>query len=429
MKRLVYSPSVKVWVKSDSGVIDLSPYVTNCRINRKINEQSTAEITFRNPKISSPDGTNRFMWTQHEYTSPQGDTSVRPVFHPMDPITITFERIAGRPIQVFTGYCDTTPYVQLFPGLARIKASCTLKRLNYTYWDPALQFTMDFMKNYGWSVSKTGQAINEKQSAEAEKAAGRDIRSVNLNDSSIANLVYATLNEVGGWNPSNIFIQSLPSNISTKVANLFDEITKDNKTVNTEITQLLKDTLGSGSFGLSAASGGNNGNAGGSGSGAGSSPVLAANAPTIMAKWKTEADRIFSIKTKYSTGGSAGLNERGPGAIVNPPKFRSGPYAGCLAFDCSSFVTYMLNFIGLYNSDMNHAQVSGWYASNWGEAGVGKYLTVWANDHHVFFELMNGGPSRFIGTSNSSDDLGIGKAVIWEPYNTAGYVARQYPGL
>jgi murein DD-endopeptidase MepM/ murein hydrolase activator NlpD len=270
MQRLVYSPSVKVWVKSDSGVVDLSPYVTDCRIIRKVNEKSSAEVTFRNPKVNDLNGKNRFMWTQHEYTGPDGVTSVRPVFHPMDPITIVFERIAGRPIQVFTGYCDKTPYVQLFPGLAKITASCTLKRLDYTYWDPALEFSRTFMKNYGWDVGPAGQAVNEKQSIEAEKiTTSKKISAVKLNDSGMGNLVYAVLNEVGGWNPSNIFIQALPRNISNVVSNLFDEFNKDNnKSQVEEVQKLLRDLIGNGAYGNSSAgggqvSGGSTGNPGG----------------------------------------------------------------------------------------------------------------------------------------------------------------------
>ena len=251
MKRLVYSPSMKVWVKSDSGVIDLSPYLVNCQVSRKVNDVSTAEIEFRNPKVMQ-DGKPRFMFTEHST-----DGKILPLFHPMDPITITFERIAGRPIQVFTGYCDSTPDVQLFPGTAKITASCTLKRLKYTYWDAALPFVNDFMKNYGWLLDKkTGQVTGRVD----DNAAKNTISSTNnLNDSSIAGLLYAVLNEIGGWDPSNIFIQPLPGNIISIVTKLFDEITKDNKAVNNEVAKLLSTIIGHGSFGTSVASGGTGG--------------------------------------------------------------------------------------------------------------------------------------------------------------------------
>jgi hypothetical protein len=246
MKRLVYSPSIKVWVKTDSGVVDLSPYVVNCRIERKIDDVSFAEVEFRNPKITQ-NGKNRFMFTEHET-----DGKVLPVFHPMDPITIVVERLAGKPVQVFTGYCDTVPDVQLFPGTATIKASCTLKRLLYTYWDPGLPFVQEFLKNYGWNLDMTTGKAGKPLSTE-----NQNVSKVNkLNDSSIGNLVYAVLNEIGGWDPSNIFIQPLPGNIADIVSKLFDEIAKENKNVNKEIADVLQKIVGNGTFGTASAGGG-----------------------------------------------------------------------------------------------------------------------------------------------------------------------------
>jgi len=260
MKRLVYSPSVKAWVKTDTGVVDLSPYITDCMIHRVIDDVSKLELTFRNPKVSGSGGRPRFMFTEHEV-----DGNILPVFHPMDPITVVFERIAGKPIQVFTGYCDTTPYVQLFPGVAKIKASCTLKRLKHTYWDPSLPFVNDFMKSYGWIVNpNSGQAVPA-----TDRLTGLETQNVNqnttdinanFNDGSIGKLLYAVLNEIGGWDNSNIFIQSLPNNIVSTVYKIFNEFTDENERVNTEIKDFFEKLVGSGSFGTADAAGSNNSN-------------------------------------------------------------------------------------------------------------------------------------------------------------------------
>jgi hypothetical protein len=244
VKRLVYSPSVKAWVKTDTGIIDLSPYITDCKIERKINEASNLEIVFRNPKVMQG-GKPRFLFTQRI----QNDGSIGPVFHPMDPITVVLERIAGRPIQAFTGYCDTVPYVQMFPGAARITASCTLKRLLYTYWDPALPFVYDFMKEHGWilggdGMSRRGNSGNVNQNNKEVAP-----ESVKLNDSSIGYLLYAVLNEVGGWDPKNIYVQPLPDNIGQTVANLFKQFSEDNKNINREIADFVRDIIGAGPLG------------------------------------------------------------------------------------------------------------------------------------------------------------------------------------
>jgi hypothetical protein len=142
MQRLVYSPTVNAWVKTDNGIIDISQFITAGSVNRKVNQVSGAELTVRNAK--KPDG--RMLFTEHV----RKDGSIGPLLHPMDPIIITLTRLRGRPIQVFTGYCDSTPYLQLYPGTVTIRASCTLKRLMHTFWDPGLDFTVGFLRQYGW---------------------------------------------------------------------------------------------------------------------------------------------------------------------------------------------------------------------------------------------------------------------------------------
>jgi len=426
MQRLVYSPSIKVWVKTDSGVIDLTPYVTECTVVRKIDDLSHAEIQFRNPKVLK-DGKPRFLFTENEYTGSDGSTSIRPVFHPMDPITIVLERIAGKPIQVFTGYCDTTPYVQLFPGTARIKASCTLKRLNYTYFDPGLDFVQDFMRNYGWIINvSNGVAVNEKQATKDENPKQVPTSSVKLHDSSIGNLLYAALNEIGGWDNKNIYIQSLPGNIAKVVGGLFDEFAKDNKDVNEEIATLVRQIIGSGSFGAVSPGQPNIG----AGAGTGNSPVVAADAPDLLRQLVQECNRIKIHRTYYSQefrNGSAGVRQ--------PNQASDGAYY----FDCSSFVSYMMNFIGHYGGNMTWAEVSGWFESSWGQRGEGRYLTVWANPDHVFLEIKNNtGGSKFIGTSgyvesqnpDSNSPVGHSHTIGWmSSYPTNGFTPKHIPGF
>jgi hypothetical protein len=424
MKRLVYSPSIKAWVKADSGVVDLSPYIIDCTIKRNIDDVSKAEITFRNPKVTQ-NGKNRFMFTQHEDENGQ----VRPVFHPMDPITIVMERVANKPVQVFTGYCDTTPYVQLFPGAAKISASCTLKRLLYTYWDPGLLFVRDFMKNYGWDIGNEGQAVNQRLSTKAENPADKPIKSVNLNDSSIGNLVYATLNEIGGWDPSNIFIQPLPDNIATTVSKLFDEIVQENKNIEESIADVMQKIVGSGSYGALGTINGSSQASTGGGS-VGTAPIAAADAPQLLQKLINECNRIANHRTYYSQA-----HRNGSGGVNQPNKASDGSYY----FDCSSFTSYMMNFIGHYGGNMTWAEVSGWFQSSWGKQGKGKYLTVWANPEHVFLEIKDrNGSSKFIGTSShvegqnpdSHSPVGHSHTIGWlSSYPTDAFTPKHIPGF
>lgn len=53
-------------------------------------------------------------------------------------------------------------------------------------------------------------------------------------------------------------------------------------------------------------------------------------------------------------------------------------------FDCSSSTSLLLHKFDLLGS--THSQVSGWFES-WGKPGRGEYVTVHANDEHVWVEF------------------------------------------
>lgn len=410
MKRLVYSPSVNAWVKTDTGVFDLSPYITDVQVDRRVGEVSSASLTFRNPKVTderNPKKT-RFMFTEHL----ADDGTVRPMFHPMDPIIITLTRLKGRPIQVFTGYCDTTPYVQLFPGPATITASCTFKRLQYTYWDPALPFVRDFMLANGWLVTDSGQTLN----ANVEQGKAKP-----ENDSSFGKLLFNLLTEVGGWNGGDISIEGLPSQMAKTVAKLYEDNSKESIKSIKDFNDALYKILGASAYGVI----GQLNNSSASSSDSGPSPVLPADAPDLIKKLKDEADRINNAKTRYVSAGNGSLgggSERSQGALSNPPKDTDG----ALMFDCSSFVSYMLHFIGKLGFD--YAPASDTFLT-WGKEGKGKYLTVWTKGPsgptgHVFLEFMKvTGSANCIGTTSNDD------TVTWHNHTKDGFTARHIEGF
>lgn len=259
MKRLVYNPRVDVFVKSDSGIVDLSPFVTECSVVRRANQVSKATVSFRNPTVwDNQLGRSRMAFTEHYYTDPKtGATSLEPMFHPMDPITITMTRLRDRPIQVFTGFCDTTPYLQLFPGVCTIEASCTLKRLQYTYWDPGLPFVWEFLQQDGWQVSRElGGLVNR---VEENRQFGEQKE---LTDGSIGGLLYNILTEVGGWDPSTIWIENLPPGIVDLVERLFSDVSKGSEQAQSAFISLLKDIIGQSSYGSGFGAGGGTGTTG-----------------------------------------------------------------------------------------------------------------------------------------------------------------------
>jgi murein DD-endopeptidase MepM/ murein hydrolase activator NlpD len=241
MKRLVYSPQINAWVKTDTGIFDLSPYITGYSVNRKVNSVSSAELTFRNPKVTNSDGSSRYLFTEFETKESNGSMSYRPMFHPMDPIIITLTRLKGHPVQVFTGYCDSSPYVQLFPGTARLTASCTLKRLMYTYWDPGLAFVTTYLSKLGWMPTAEGLTVNAGVEGNGEAT---------LNDSSISYLLYRILMDIGGWDHNDIFIQELPDKqISDAVTALYKDLTGDAKASFKTFSDFLDKIIGYGNLG------------------------------------------------------------------------------------------------------------------------------------------------------------------------------------
>jgi hypothetical protein len=231
MERMVYSPRAYVFTKDRNNVIrDVSDYVTAGRVERVVNAVSSAEITLRNPDMV--------------FTTPNPNGLV--TFMPMDPITIYLERLKGYPVRVFTGFLDTTPYLQLYPGTIGLKASCTLKRLQYTFFDPGLPYTQSFFSNFGWTnVDGAMFSLNGLNDWQKEKDGVKSFSG----DGSLAELLAATLIYIGNWDDKSIYIEPLPHDIFDRLAALQAQISDSNKAVLDEFNALLKKIIGAGSHG------------------------------------------------------------------------------------------------------------------------------------------------------------------------------------
>jgi hypothetical protein len=253
MKRIVYSPKVYVFVKADTGIYDLTEHVVDCSVTRKVNEVSSASVSFRNPDK---------MFTNGE----DG-----PIFHPMDPITIFMKRLDGRPVQVFTGYCDSTPYFQLKPSIATITASCTLKRLLYTYWDPGLPFVQEMLAQRGWSMvgQEGGLGIanfnanqqndnDDNNNDNQDQNQNQDNQNLpEVSDGSIGALLFDILLYIGNWDPSTIFIEPIPAGIYETAETLIAESNLVNKQAREEFNKLLKYIIGEDGYGGTTTPGAN----------------------------------------------------------------------------------------------------------------------------------------------------------------------------
>lgn len=283
--RLVTAPKAWAWTKDMHGnTYDLTEYIVGGRVDRLVDQVSTAELTLRNPdqiftNIASSNG---------------------PVFHPMDPIVIFLERVKGYPVRVFTGFLDETPYYQMFPGTIKLTASCTLKRLLYTFFDPALPYFISFLEQFGWTDTGTGTAINlnekttqeeakneksgerpkavskeEKETEEAVKKAEASLirvesksgqkgtKNKELQDKSIGRLLWALIYYVAQIRNEHIYIEEIPEEVSTSFKHMITGFEEGQTLVTEDLEFLLKEVIGTssqGEGGITAEGSGSTGN-------------------------------------------------------------------------------------------------------------------------------------------------------------------------
>jgi hypothetical protein len=86
-------------------------------------------------------------------------------------------------------------------------------------------------------------------------------------------------------------------------------------------------------------------------------------------------------------------------------------------YDCSGSVSFVLASAGLLSSSLTSGQLA-----QWGEPGPGKWVTIYANDGHVFLEVagvrFDTGAQRVTGSRWANDGR-----------STAGFVQRHPAGL
>ena len=87
-------------------------------------------------------------------------------------------------------------------------------------------------------------------------------------------------------------------------------------------------------------------------------------------------------------------------------------------YDCSGSVSYALAFGGMLGYTLTSGQLM-----NWGSPGPGKWLTIYANEGHVFMYVAG---LRFDTSGRIGDH-----SSRWQlaPRSAGGFVARHYPGL
>ncbi len=110
----------------------------------------------------------------------------------------------------------------------------------------------------------------------------------------------------------------------------------------------------------------------------------------------------------------------GGNAIADFPYIWGGGHASFIAngYDCSGSVSYALAAGGLLNAPL----VSGDLA-NWGEAGPGRWITIYANAGHTFMDV----DGMWFDTAGRSGPY-ASRWLVSQP-SLAGYAVRHPPGL
>lgn len=174
MPSLIYAPGVRAYIATaQHGTVDVSEDLVNGTMVRRSDGVSTFDFSIMNAR--------------RKYDQ---------VFAPNDRIIVMMKRITW--LRVFTGYLNSVPLRTAWPRDVSLSASCSLKRLQYYYWDP-------------YAAESQRLMIQQISSAGESKYQG----------GASARQIQALLNTVVGWPLANIHIGSIPSNwykIATEVS-------------------------------------------------------------------------------------------------------------------------------------------------------------------------------------------------------------------
>jgi len=220
--RFVYAPKAYAFIFSrvDGKTIDVSNDIVAGSTQRLIDQPSKASITLRNDNF--------------KYTG-----KFNPKFFPMDGITIWLQKVAGAPIQVFTGYIDSIPFFQAYPGTIEIKATCTLKQFMYTYFDPGIGF-VEWMRKKNWAVEGDNKGnftgiFNAGAFVDTLEDTGGS-----GNDGGMGQLLIDFLTEIGGFDESAIAIGNIPSSLPASMLKAYIKRVKASQAAENSLVPALK---------------------------------------------------------------------------------------------------------------------------------------------------------------------------------------------
>jgi hypothetical protein len=192
----VYAPQIRVRIssrKAGVGTVDISDDLIQGSINIRTNGVHTFNFQLQN--------------AQRKY-----DT----VIQPMDRIVVEMYRVSW--VRVFSGYLNNGPIFSAWPRVLNMTASCTLKRLQYWYWDSSTTASSALLN------SLLGDA-RQQPAALAAQAGQATPTAISSNfDQSLTNAVNVLLTTVVQWPAANIHVAALPASFYTTATALAEEV-------------------------------------------------------------------------------------------------------------------------------------------------------------------------------------------------------------
>jgi len=218
---VIYTPQINVLIDTKSqGVIDVSSDIISFEMNRIVNGVSTFTVTLnnKNRKYSLNQGSN----------ATATESGTKALIQTLDRIVVNMTRTVN--IQVFSGYVTQAPLITILPNAVEISASCTIKRLQNTFWDSSVPEVRAILPGMYTTIQ------NEQ----------------NYTDGGAAQGVYNLLTKVANWDPNKIHIQRLPDKFISTVATQY---TKDSKQLNDSLALQFMSAVDANGAGNSAQSG------------------------------------------------------------------------------------------------------------------------------------------------------------------------------
>jgi cell wall-associated NlpC family hydrolase len=195
MAVLVYSPTVKAYISvtdkhGQAQTIDISEDLVAGKLT--LREKGVHTFGFR------------LQNAQRKYDG---------LIRPMDRIVVSMSRM-GVPLQVFSGYMNNGPVFSVWPRVLDLSASCTMKKLQFWYWDATSNASQNLIMS--WQNSNIDNTNDPNQRTTQPNAA----------DGGLRDMIIKLLVEVVGWPAQKIHIGAIPDRWFDFATDVGDEIVK-----------------------------------------------------------------------------------------------------------------------------------------------------------------------------------------------------------